>query len=255
MGLFNSLLTTAIIVALVWALALFQPVNAEQAVHHSAGSLNSSMSSEISNLKNTGADLTDAAVAKAKLLIDKVNSKVAEQESASQLKTVVLDKVGEQTAKLNQMVHQLKATSETKAKPKTDSADEIINISGITERLPLSALDSLWLQFDKASQLHGKLKRTPNKVYVVYRDFSDNFDRAKITIGYDVSQLKRGITDEKINLSALKPLLAKQSYSMTELKAGWEQVNYGPSLNRVVEIHTLNSKGKTIASELFVAYK
>lgn len=130
------------------------------------------------------------------------------------------------------------------------------DIVGVTRNIHLDGVSELWMDFHQKSSLHDGLTDYPDKVYVYYRDFSNDYQSAKVTIGYSTQLLPKvkPLVKLKVKLpkSTFKVLLKKQSYSNTELANVWQQIDYRQNPQGVIEIHHLNKKGETVSSEMLI---
>lgn len=207
MGLANSIIVTGIIVAAVWALAIFQP-----------------RANAIETKPTNALAATNIAKAYAETAVDT-------PAKAAPTKTQAIGK-----------------TKEAKAV-------NSVNISGITMRLSLDNTDPLWQTFDQATELHNQLIKQPKKLYVVYQSFDQEYSKATVTVGYDTKLLPKARTHKTLPISNFKTLLVRSDYDQQSLKTGWQKINYGPSLQSVVEVHYLNGKGEPEQSELLVSYQ
>lgn len=148
-----------------------------------------------------------------------------------------------------------------KAKPQeiveshTVAALDSTTISGVTEQLLLANIPQLWQRFNADSKLHNKLTNQPNKVYVLYRGFSNNYQQANVTIGYDVTLLNEALHPVVIDTRDQAILLVADQYSEAQLAAAWNKIDYQASLQYVLEVHSLNPAGETTSTQLYVSYK
>ena len=127
-----------------------------------------------------------------------------------------------------------------------------VNIVGVTQTIQLDKVSEVWMDFHNNSVLHDQLSDYPDKVYVYYRDFSHDYQTATVTIGYATDVLKQVKPSTKIAKQAVKPLLTKASYSNTELTNIWQQIDYRQTPKALIEVHYLDKKGTTTASEVLL---
>ena len=193
MNLFNSILTSLVVVALFWGAALFQ-----------------------SNIAAAFVGKDDAVE------VNVVANKAKPQVTVESSKVVALS---------------------------------VQTISGVTEQLLLADILQLWQQFNADSELHNKLTNQPNKVYVYYRGFSNNYQQANVTIGYDVALLQKPRLPVVIDTQEQEILLVAGEHGEAELAAAWNQIDYQALPQHVLEVHSLNPAGETTSTQLFVSYK
>lgn len=134
------------------------------------------------------------------------------------------------------------------------TAEQSVKISGITQYLAIDNVLELWQVFNQHKDLQSKLTKQPNKVYVVYSDFSNNYETASITIGYDVKALSGFQNVIEINQENSTLLLKNKKHTAQALSDAWQNIDYRHTINQVVEVHTLSSKNTIVSSELFVSY-
>lgn len=197
MKLFGSLITTSLIVAMVWGVALLQ--------------LKPSTAQAIET-QNTTNSVVDKATAK-----KPVPAKISKPQVT---KAGVLGNVA-------------------------------ISISGVTERINLNDISSLWTKFEKASLLHQRLIKQPKKVYVYYRKLSDDYKTADVTIGYNSELISPSSNNEVIPNAKYHTLLANGVHSEQEIANTWQKIDYQQSNISVVEVHYLASG----SVEVSVSYK
>ena len=128
-------------------------------------------------------------------------------------------------------------------------------IVGITKRVALSNIDSLWLAFDNQDALHNQLKGYPDTVYVYYRDFSSDYSSAQVSVGYpaDMFAIPTGkVTLPKGNYITLLP---PKKYSDKQLFAIWENIDFRRNINALIEIHQLSKGGDVVSSQILIAYQ
>ena len=129
-----------------------------------------------------------------------------------------------------------------------------ITIAGKTQTLPIEQVSQLWQSFNQDVSLNASLVKQPNVVYVLYRDFSNNFDIANVTIGYSVDALANVKQPIVIPSSRYQPLLSKRKYSDQELANAWQTIDYRKALSHVLEIHYLSPNNTVLRSEVLVNY-
>ncbi|MFD2166159.1 hypothetical protein ACFSJY_07740 [Thalassotalea euphylliae] len=209
MKLFGSLITTGIIIGLVWTTALAQP------------------NAEILVAEGTQSKVT----ASAKNAVSHVNSVIEKQLSKASSADI-------QDAKVTY-------TNERKA--------ETIKLVGLTERQAISLVPSLWQRFQSTLSIQQHLKRNPKKVYVVYQNFSADYQTADITIGYDIKEFGGKHQPVNVQYTPHEVLLNKGRYGEFELAQAWQNIDYRRPVSKVIEIHHL-SNSKPDSAEVFVIY-
>ncbi len=132
---------------------------------------------------------------------------------------------------------------------------ESIQIAGVTQKISLSRMSSLWQDFNANSALQNGLKTKPNKVYVYYRNFSSNYESAVASIGYDIKLLSKPFNVMNLPGSRFEPLLNKNKYNDMQLQRAWEKVDYRKGIVAIVEVHYLNTDSAVNSSEVSISYK
>lgn len=131
-----------------------------------------------------------------------------------------------------------------------------ISVSGIKQEIALNQINKLWQQFNNDEHLHRQLKKQPAKIYVVYQKLSDNYQKALVTIGYDIQIIDRDNTIvTQLNTQDLLILKPLKKYTDSELTEAFEKINYSKPIDYILEIHSLDLSGETIASQLLIAYQ
>lgn len=128
-------------------------------------------------------------------------------------------------------------------------------IDGISQKIAVSEVNTLWEHFNNAKQLHNRLRKQPSSIIVFYTDFSDNYQTANVTIGYNASDLKSPVAPIKVSKGKYTTLLKRDSYTNNQIAQSWSSINYQKAPIAVLEIHTLNANGETNSSELYVKYE
>jgi len=144
---------------------------------------------------------------------------------------------------------------ESNSKPASYSHFESVQISGVTQKISLSQMASLWQDFNANSELHSSLKRKPNKVFVYYRNFSSDYESAVVSIGYDTKLLTKFSNAMNLPTSRFESLLGKGEYSDLQLQQAWEKVDYRKDITAIVEVHYLSTDSSVNSSEVFISYK
>lgn len=138
---------------------------------------------------------------------------------------------------------------------RSDTQIEIINISGTKLNIQLSDIKIAWQQFKENQALHKQLSVQPKAIYVLYNNFTDSFQQADVTIGYDVNELSQDNPSTLINLSSRLSILPSGRYTEQQIQAAWQQVDYGKPLKYILEVHNLNPTNTVESTKMFVAYK
>jgi predicted transcriptional regulator YdeE len=131
---------------------------------------------------------------------------------------------------------------------------ENVQISGVSQNISLNQLPSLWQEFNENKTTQSSLKKNPSKVYVYYRDFSSDYESGKVSIGYDIKELKEPRNNISLPLIHFLPLLSKGKYDDLQLQQAWEKIDYRKNVTAIVEVHYLNADSSVNNSELFVSY-
>lgn len=130
-----------------------------------------------------------------------------------------------------------------------------IEIVGNTQTTSLSNLDALLVAFSANESINAKLYQQPSKIYIYYRDFSPSFDSAKITVGYNKTELVGPTRGAGLPSVKFETLLNKGDYTDTDIVNAWQNIDYGKNPQAVLEVHYLNKDGSTGKNELLVSYE
>lgn len=130
-----------------------------------------------------------------------------------------------------------------------------LNISGVSDRILLADIDELWQTFNNIALLHGKLVKQPNKVYVYYRNFEQDYLSADVSIGYADSLLGDSSFPLKRLDGNYATLLKRGSHTTSELAKAWQKIDYRQPVASIVEIHYLGDHSQSVASELLIQYR
>ncbi|WDE07411.1 lipase chaperone [Thalassomonas viridans] len=139
--------------------------------------------------------------------------------------------------------------------PPAPAAAMPASIAGITLRLKLSEVTTVWQTFNQAQALHNRLKAQPENVYVLYRQFSGDFQQADITIGYDAKMLSGADNSIQLDPGRYTTLLPSGKYNEHQLLQAWQKINYLKTPHSVVEIHRLNPAGEAKSTQMLVSYQ
>ncbi|OCQ22539.1 hypothetical protein A7985_00810 [Pseudoalteromonas luteoviolacea] len=161
-------------------------------------------------------------------------------------------KTGEQPIVNNNTVV---VSSEGKTSRSDTKQLEALMIEGNTAMLATSQVEQLWRELSNNKQLNQKLVRNPAVIYVYYRDFSANYDSAKVTIGYPTSDLSSTKATTTIASATYDRLLQKKKYTPSQLSKAWQEIDYRRNLEHVIEIHHLSENSEVIATEVLVNYE
>ncbi|OZG72665.1 hypothetical protein BTA51_14140 [Hahella sp. CCB-MM4] len=129
---------------------------------------------------------------------------------------------------------------------------QLIKLSGITAALPLKDVTILWDRFTRQERLHQHLNTPSPDVYVLYRQFSEDFTQARITIGYKQTELEDS-EDRTTYIPAgiYHPLPAPDG----DITKAWSQIDFNRKPLAVIEQFRLSPSGELNAPKLFVLYK
>ena len=137
----------------------------------------------------------------------------------------------------------------------TTTSPTKITLSGVEKRTTMAQVPELWLDFEKANYLHSTLKTAPQKVYVVYKTFSKDYQQSDVYIGYDVRDLTRYKHSKSIEITKFTQVLAQGKHTTKQLSDAWKTFDYRKQVEAVLEIHALASLGRKEQVELLVQYK
>ncbi|MCO7197494.1 hypothetical protein [Pseudoalteromonas sp. OANN1] len=214
MKLFGSLLTTGLIITCVWGIALLQVPSAE-------------------------ANTISVPVQSASKEIETL------EETAKQVKQNISSNVKVKSSEINEQ------KSET-SRHKNNLSN--LTITGVSERVSINNIASLWQSFDDKTLLHTRLMEKPNKVYVYYRNFSKDYQSADVSIGYAADIIKPSTKATTQINGNYQQLLIKGAYTTTELTKAWQKIDYRQRVHSVVEVHYLDKNSQPIATEVLVKY-
>lgn len=129
-------------------------------------------------------------------------------------------------------------------------------LEGENRRMAMADVDALWTVFMGRSELHSRLNRMRVNAYVLYRDFSEDFSQADITLGYSSGELKgEGKVVARTPSGDYQEVLAPGKHSQYVLGKAWEAVDFNKPVAAVLERHELNSSGVVVASSIYVLYR
>ncbi|KPZ70339.1 hypothetical protein AN944_02411 [Shewanella sp. P1-14-1] len=195
MNLFNSILTSVLIVILVWGAALFQSPDANALIQASPQPNKS------------------------------ITSNTIEPTSVDSNSTPAI--------KVNQQ----------------------INIAGIRQNIAIADIHQLWQTFNDQAELHASLVVQPTKVFVLYSAMTNSFERADVTIGYDVKELKQHPNTYSIDTKNGDIILPEHPYTAAQLATAWEKIDYSKTVNFVLETHFLDNSGNATSTTMLVSYQ
>ena len=127
-------------------------------------------------------------------------------------------------------------------------------INGISAHLPMTEVNNLWQAFNNSQTLTNQLKKQPKAVYVLYQDFSADFSKAEITIGY-ASDLIRQPSELVALDNNYQNLLPRAKYSDGQLASVWRKIDYRKAISSVLEIHYLDDNNAVTSNEVLVSYQ
>lgn len=133
--------------------------------------------------------------------------------------------------------------------------NETIKIVGSTLNIQLSDIHIAWLDFKDNQALHKQLKAQPKTIYALYNNFTDSFQRADVTIGYDINELSKIKHATLINMNNSLTILPLGKYTDSQLRTAWKKVNYAKPVQHILEVHHLNPANAVESAEIFVTYK
>ena len=127
-------------------------------------------------------------------------------------------------------------------------------IVGASDTLDFADVGKLWLAFNDNTVLHARLKKAPTRVFVAYQDFSNDFKRAHISIGYERTIVS--LADAGISLkSGLHiQILAPAKYTSEEIEKAWQTLDYRRPIEQVIEVYQLSADNTVMASNMLVLY-
>ena len=129
------------------------------------------------------------------------------------------------------------------------------SILGVEQEILISNVDSLWSEFAQQNALHKKLIDYPSATYVLYRNISDDFSRANITVGYDSRELKGRLSGSLLPKGQYQTVIADSRLSSEQLESAWKKLDFSKDILAVVERHQLNKRGEVISVSMQVLYK
>jgi len=150
------------------------------------------------------------------------------------------------------------------AKPVKASSDEVsgfkrfqsIDIVGITQEINIDGVDAMWAEFGNRSDLHNRLSKMTATNYVLYRNFNQDFSRAKITIGYDSADLN-SLGKDVVSAPDGRYRVVREPdrYSQQELLDSWTLIDFQKPVEAVLERHVLNASAQVVSSSIYVLYR
>jgi len=172
-------------------------------------------------------------------------------------KNAVIERKNE-LEKVKSTVESLQKTEKIEEKSpinEVNNSKRIFNISGLTQHQSLNQINHLWQEFNDSNYLHKRLIKQPKVVYVLYRGFSENYQEATITIGYDLSTIDKSTNKIEINLNNYNTILPRKNYPNEQIIQGWEKINYSQGVEAVLEIHHMARANQPESAQLLVVYK
>ncbi|CAM3749004.1 GyrI-like domain-containing protein [Parendozoicomonas haliclonae] len=148
------------------------------------------------------------------------------------------------------------SAAETVVQPEKPAAQypDVHILAGITKQVPMTEINSLWQEFYAQTGLHELVSNKQPSIYVLYQDISEGFDNARITIGYDVRDLKSTIETQPVPRGSYQTLLPAGKYSHEELY-GWSDLDYSKGTEAILEQHKVDPSGQVISTSLLVLYR
>lgn len=141
--------------------------------------------------------------------------------------------------------------------PQTQAGESFsaVDLVSVTRTIAISEVGSLWTSFTSSPRLNQSLTRSPDRVFVFYRNFSSDFQSAKVSIGYSEDVMGKTETDTRVPAGRYQAVLARGAHTDAKLASAWQNIDFRKPLNSVVEIHYLNDQGATVTSEMLVDYQ
>jgi len=147
------------------------------------------------------------------------------------------------------------ATSRATIQDSAIAANQLsTNIAGVNAYISIANIDRVWQSFKDKTLLHARLIKQPNKVYVYYRNFSNDFQSAEVTIGYNADIIKPLSQPTAQVKGSYSMLLGKGAHTEAKLAEAWTKIDYRKQLHSVVEIHYLDKNSLPTSTEMLVKY-
>lgn len=147
-------------------------------------------------------------------------------------------------------------TSIQSSKLEQTTNDEKKTLRGVTQTIPLKAIDKLWNTFYEQSVANKSLPDSVKQLIVIYQNFNPDYSEAKVTIGYEAQ------SNNPDNVVILFPpekqmnvVLSQGKHTDEQLTDAWSKINFSKQVKAVVEVHHLNQHGLPDSSQLSVYYK
>ncbi|GAL31547.1 hypothetical protein JCM19240_4978 [Vibrio maritimus] len=147
------------------------------------------------------------------------------------------------------------AQEQPKAKPNTTGTAkvELHYISVLQKRADLNRIELIWKE--AYEKLESVSEDNLSTIIVVYKDLSQDFAAADITIGYQSNTAAKG-EKSTIELSHSKQvLLNKGSHDKSAIENAWNDIDYRREIEVIIETHDLNQHGLPDSNSLTVYYK
>ncbi|WP_417436675.1 hypothetical protein [Idiomarina abyssalis] len=127
-------------------------------------------------------------------------------------------------------------------------------IVGNSDTLDIADVGELWQAFNDNTALHARLKKAPTRVFVAYQYFSNDFKRARISIGYERKIVSLADTGFSLKAGMHTQILAPAKHSPQEIEQAWQTLDYRRPIEQVIEEYQLTENNTLIASNMLVLY-
>ncbi|RYV03346.1 hypothetical protein SOPP22_03485 [Shewanella sp. OPT22] len=129
---------------------------------------------------------------------------------------------------------------------------KLVGVRGKVNNYDIASLENLLRK--KEEQLFSSFKIQPEQLYIVYQNFTDNFQAMTVTMGYDSRILRGEQQTYPYPKGKTQLLLAKHKHTSKELLNAWNKIDYSRPIKAVIEINYLAEDGSTLSAELKVLY-
>ena len=142
-------------------------------------------------------------------------------------------------------------------KAKSNTADtaktELHYFSVLQKRAELNHIELIWKE--AYEKLESVSEDNLSTIIVTYKNLSQDFSAADITIGYQTNATAKG-EKSTIELSDSKQvLLSNGSHDKNAIENAWNDIDYRRDIEVVIETHDLNQHGLPDSNSLTVYYK
>lgn len=138
----------------------------------------------------------------------------------------------------------------------SDVTVKVRTIVGNSDMLAIADVNTLWQAFYSNDALHARLQAVPTRIYVAYQDFSGDFERARITIGYPRDAVSSAPVLGTVNLKPGRytQVLPTAKYNSQDIESAWQTLDYQRLIEQVIEVYHLSASNKLIANNMLVLY-